>query len=236
MNGHFYILREREFIALSQPVYKIGRSGSIFRRITRYPNGSKIIMILECDNMFTFETTIIDLFTRKFNRRLDIGREYFEGNITQMIKSIMDVYLGYAKFKIGVEEKEKILELKKEHKKMLVKVNKEVIEKAHEKLINEGKFICKKCNREFKSGRNLLKHQNRKIPCDRELKCDKCGKIFRQISDLKRHQNAKRDCSKKGKITGTICTFCKQKYSTTNSLKRHLRTCKIKKLAYCNYT
>jgi len=58
-------------------------------------------------------------------------------------------------------------------------------------------YKCAKCNKEFKSNRNLQSHQNKKIPCDRIIKCKNCFKEFKTIYILTRHLNRKNKCIKR---------------------------------------
>jgi hypothetical protein len=57
-------------------------------------------------------------------------------------------------------------------------------------------YNCNKCNKEFKSNRNLQLHLNKKIPCDRKIKCKNCLKIFNTIQNLIKHENRKNKCIK----------------------------------------
>jgi hypothetical protein len=55
---------------------------------------------------------------------------------------------------------------------------------------------CEKCNKEFKTKRNLNLHINKKIPCNRIIKCENCLKIFITIQNLDKHNNRKNKCIK----------------------------------------
>jgi len=57
-------------------------------------------------------------------------------------------------------------------------------------------IICEKCDREFKSNRNLYLHLNKKIPCDRIIKCNDCLKEFKTKQHLNNHINRKNKCQK----------------------------------------
>lgn len=80
----FYLLIEREFIKTGESIYKIGRTIVVARRFMRYPKGSEIICVLKVPNCEQFETDIKVEFKRLFVNRLDIGDEYFEGDIRKM--------------------------------------------------------------------------------------------------------------------------------------------------------
>jgi hypothetical protein len=95
------------------------------------------------------------------------------------------------------------------------------------------KPTCDKCDRTFSDKRGLVRHMNRKAPCDRKLKCDKCNKVFKHISNLKRHQNRKNPCDP---ILGDptkntppdTCHFCYRTFAHKQSLTNHFNICKIK--------
>lgn len=55
---------------------------------------------------------------------------------------------------------------------------------------------CIKCNKIFNSNRDLQRHLDRKIKCDRVLECDNCKKKFKTIQNLNKHLNNKKKCEK----------------------------------------
>jgi hypothetical protein len=90
-DGCVYLLREREFISLDQPVYKIGRSKDAVIRFESYPKGSKILFVCVVENMRECEKDIKDEFNKKFKNRKDIGIEYFEGPVDEMLETIKSI-------------------------------------------------------------------------------------------------------------------------------------------------
>ena len=55
---------------------------------------------------------------------------------------------------------------------------------------------CIKCNKIFNSNRDLQRHLDRKIKCDRVLECDNCKKTFKTKQNLNKHLNNKKKCKK----------------------------------------
>jgi len=51
---------------------------------------------------------------------------------------------------------------------------------------------CIKCNKIFNSNRDLQRHLDRKIKCDRILECDNCKKTFKTKQNLNKHLNNKK--------------------------------------------
>lgn len=88
-NGYIYLIQEREFYNKNEPVYKIGRIEQLDnKRIKNYPSGSKLFIQLICNDCHKNEKTLIETFKEKFLQRKDIGREYFEGDVSSMIDTI----------------------------------------------------------------------------------------------------------------------------------------------------
>lgn len=86
--GFIYIIQEREFLNAHLNIYKIGYSESIARRLPEYPKGSELKFCVQTQNFVAFERDVIKLFDVKFILRRDIGREYYEGDLCDMITSI----------------------------------------------------------------------------------------------------------------------------------------------------
>jgi len=91
MSNYIYILQTREFINAKNNIYKIGKSGQEnLKRFNSYPKGSKLIMQVICSDCNIVEKNIIDLFKEKYTQKKDIGTEYFEGDMYQMMDDIYD--------------------------------------------------------------------------------------------------------------------------------------------------
>jgi hypothetical protein len=90
--GFLYIIREREDIKLNKEIYKIGHTLRKFKdRYSDYPNGSQILYVenVSTDIAFKLEQKILDVFKTKF--KLSRGKEYFEGDIKEMISLIKNL-------------------------------------------------------------------------------------------------------------------------------------------------
>jgi hypothetical protein len=88
-----YLLHEREFKKLKEPIYKIGKTTRFKNRMKKYPKNSDIflnIKVLDCNKI---ENMLLQEFPKIFKPRKDIGKEYFEGNVYQMINLIMTIIL-----------------------------------------------------------------------------------------------------------------------------------------------
>jgi hypothetical protein len=87
-NGFIYIIHEREFIESNKNIYKLGRTYDTTKRMGNYPKNSSYCFYRQTNNMVDDETKLIKIFKEKFIHKKDIGYEYFEGNINDMIKII----------------------------------------------------------------------------------------------------------------------------------------------------
>ena len=86
---YVYLLHEREFLNSGRPLYKIGRtSQSPNDRFDDYPKGSCVVFYLRVPDSKATEKAIKAAFKLKFKQDRDIGQEYFEGDVNDMIQSL----------------------------------------------------------------------------------------------------------------------------------------------------
>jgi hypothetical protein len=86
--GHVYTIQLREHLDTS--IYKIGQTQQEdpSKRMAAYPKQSKVYDFYYSDNCKLLEKEIIKLFTVKYKQRRDIGNEYFEGKLVDMLNDI----------------------------------------------------------------------------------------------------------------------------------------------------
>mgnify|MGYP001564724393 CR=1 FL=1 len=91
-NNHIYLLREREFLTTNQYILKIGKTTrGATKRVSEYPKGSQVIIIIEVENCHDAENKLKEIFIKEFKQRKDIGAEYFEGDIDKMRKTFLNI-------------------------------------------------------------------------------------------------------------------------------------------------
>lgn len=92
MPQYIYLIREREFIRLNEPTYKIGKTkNEPNTRLSGYPKGSEVLLfesVLDCDSV---ERKIIERFRERFKLENDYGAEYFSGDAQEMIVEIHSI-------------------------------------------------------------------------------------------------------------------------------------------------
>ncbi len=92
---YVYLLQEREFINSGESVYKIGRTKQLNdKRFKQYPKNSMLLLQTICNNCVTCENQIMNMFKQKYIHRVDIGREYFEGNFKEMQRDISNIVMS----------------------------------------------------------------------------------------------------------------------------------------------
>ena len=84
--GYNYIIHEREAIRMNENVYKIGRSHDVSQRLRQYPKGSKLLHCRKTTDQLLSEKILLKVFQSQFTQRLDLGTEYFEGDLSKMIQ------------------------------------------------------------------------------------------------------------------------------------------------------
>ena len=89
---YIYLLQEREFIRMNEPIYKIGKTTQDnHSRFFQYPKGSILLLQIICNDCSNNEKEIKKLFKNKYKQRKDYGIEYFEGDYNIMIKDIFNI-------------------------------------------------------------------------------------------------------------------------------------------------
>ena len=67
MYSYIYLLQEREFIKTKENIYKLGKTKQEnLKRIQNYPNGTKLIIQLECENCDINEKNLIIIIIKQF--------------------------------------------------------------------------------------------------------------------------------------------------------------------------
>lgn len=83
--NYVYLIKEREFIRLHESVIKVGYSTSLRNRCRNYPKGSLVLAVLRVNDGKIAESAILSCFNRSFKKRVDLGAEYFEGKLPNIV-------------------------------------------------------------------------------------------------------------------------------------------------------
>ena len=97
--GTIYLIQPAELVGTNR--YKIGCSSKndLERCKKGYKKGTRFMDIRECDDPFAVEREVKTRFNTKFN--LVAGKEYFEGNETDIKKEFNDVVSNFTSLKCG---------------------------------------------------------------------------------------------------------------------------------------
>jgi hypothetical protein len=90
--GYIYLLREREFLKTNEEIYKIGKTINIKNRMPSYPKDSRLYLCFYCpSDIDAVEKHLISVLERIcMRKRTDIGSEYFEGDVRELMASLLD--------------------------------------------------------------------------------------------------------------------------------------------------
>jgi hypothetical protein len=89
---YIYLIKEREFIACNENVYRIGISTSKNLSIIGYKyRSSETIFKSECINYREIISKIVALFNNKYIRRRDFGTRYYQGDSLEMKEDIINI-------------------------------------------------------------------------------------------------------------------------------------------------
>jgi hypothetical protein len=214
LEGSIYILIEREFRKTKETIYKIGKTRCLKNRMGDYPKGSLLLFCRTCSSIDNAEIDLLMIFNETFIQRKDIGTEYFEGDINEMME-IAEGYF-YEKNHSNVIKIDNLINENTETSNGIKIDNliNENTETSHsikiDNLINE--------NTETSNDRSL---QNESV-CKMNTTCFKCSKILSCSKSLKRHE--KLSC--KGEIYSLQCKKCSKYFTTMQSLKYHTKNVK----------
>lgn len=96
--GEIYIVQTRHCLEMGMPVYKIGRSDDVLRRLHQhYPRGSMIVARAPVPNMRNAERVLLEMCQWAFVRRRDFGQKYFEGDLVAvlaLLDRVEDMFAG----------------------------------------------------------------------------------------------------------------------------------------------
>ena len=84
--GCLYIIQTRESIRLEENVYKIGKTCDIQKRLNSYPKGSSLYKMIKVSDRHLAEKLVLREFRQKFIKREEMGNEYFQGNLQEMMQ------------------------------------------------------------------------------------------------------------------------------------------------------
>ena len=137
--------------------HKIGKTTKpLLKRFNQYPNGSRLILQMECLDCDYCEKKLLELFRSKYTNKLEYGREYFQGDSISMTRDIFEFIMSERQLNdtkvnveiVKVDEPVKVAKPKKipvkviKDKPIEVPKHKNIIEIIKDKPINVCSQTC----------------------------------------------------------------------------------------------
>lgn len=189
-NYHFcYLLQEREFVKTKENVFKPGKTKKgDASRFNNYPKDSILILLIRVYDCDVAEKEILQEFNKKFKQRLDIGREYFEGDIDDIKNEFINIISK--KYVMCFEPKNNKIDNKYksiilENEKTIKKQNKIIGEK--ENIIKKQMSIIENLTKKLNNNQIINKGDDAEN-INKKPKCLVCGITFAFQSELSRHK------------------------------------------------
>jgi hypothetical protein len=206
------MLQTREFVNTKQPIYKIGRTQQpLLTRFNQYSKGSVLIIHINVNDSIILEKEIISVFTKQFTCKKDLGREYFEGDITKMKKSLCEICCR--EDETQNDPKQKVIippnepPVSNNRKLSMNDRNRTDEERAY---CTERAYVNNTIDHNIKSTRFVTLN-------DKQVACVDCGKC---LSNRYKKHHACRGAPL------NMCKFCKRQFNHASNLTVHRKRCK----------
>jgi hypothetical protein len=210
-----YLLQEERFIETNKNIYKIGRSGNIYKRVSQYENGTIVYLMIACNNSENIESNLINIFHKDFKGVKYYGNEYFMGDLNAMKDTIIeyiktttdnDIKLINMEIKIETVDKESDTPIPKYQQELYSQAeltiikrntnhsNNDIESETEAEDAEEEEFID--CHEEIKPTINNYNRNNGNVIINYTIndRICPCGKSFAIPALLRRHQNGKLGC------------------------------------------
>jgi hypothetical protein len=241
MYESIYLLETRESIKNNENIYKIGRTcQNELKRFNNYPRGSKLHIHISCVNSCEIEKLIIKSFNNQFENVDNYGREYFKGNLLEMINIVLQ----------NISHSFECLSSSDEYCKKLTEVtynNTQLHNEIHE-LKNFIDNITKYSTKQKRDYESLLETVNNKKISIEEIdksycinivknsknitmyKCKECDFTTKRKFNLQAHIERKHLCKDNitSKNSDLYCEKCNKDFINMYNFKIHTKTCKGK--------
>jgi hypothetical protein len=203
-----YLIQPKEYIDKKQNIYKIGMTRRYVNdRLAQYEKGSNPIFTRNVDNAREVEKILLKEFNAKF--KCVKGREYFEGNCSEMIDIINDKIKDYISNNmnnsinnitnditncITISEdkhKEEVREIEEPE-------NNTDTEEAKKEAMKNGSYECYTCGKYFGNVTKLKVHIASDTACvkilNKNIKCCYCDKTYttKRAKDYHETHNCKK--------------------------------------------
>ena len=257
MTQYVYLFHTREFFNSNKPIYKIGKTTKPnFTRFSNYPKGSVMLFQSSCRNCHELEMIIITLFTSKYVRKIDFGREYFEGDQSSMIGDLCDIVKNEGILQdvivstvideviiqehlvSNVIEEETIQDIiVEEVKQEIIESNVTYEETIQDVIVEENEsndmrvVLCTFVSNVFEEEDVDEEEKEKMLNRKNKHYCTPCGYPCNSKSNLTKHQTSKKHKDKIENpdaviVGGFKCKNCDKIYKSNPGLWAHNKKCK----------
>jgi hypothetical protein len=199
-----------------------------YQRFNQYPKGSTLWLHIRCYDEVVSEQELLKKFDERYQRNNEFGREYFIGDVHDMMEVILQ-YVGHTcNLSSMVEEHSRQLaSMTQEHSKQ--------IELFQEKLNNQTACLIKLENEKL-----LLQKELERVTSQIEddmIKLTPPASVNGSLNcamnidnetnqDEMDQENGSSSSNEEGAFRAFNCSKCKKMLSSKWSLERHTKTCK----------
>ena len=199
---YIYILREREFVNLNQPIYKIGRTQDWMKRYRQYPKQTEVLFVMKISDSQRKEKDIIDILKKFTTQRSDIGREYFESDLNTIVDKVYSVCQESISIPLQT-----------------------LLERENKKILNDNEDLRKE-NKKIRDENLILRQNNEKLKSENEIYISETKKTVKEF-ELLREKNTKREVEQKISeidITHTLNEFFNNDFIDKGSSDKIMRS------------
>lgn len=93
--GYIYLLQTRGDVCQGNDIYKIGSAKIYEKRINHYDNYATIYAVYKVNHYKGVEQMLIFLFKTHFTKEIECGKEYFHGNVFEMMGLIEKFFMSF---------------------------------------------------------------------------------------------------------------------------------------------
>jgi hypothetical protein len=219
-----YLLQTRESLRNNEEIYKVGRTcKSELERFNNYPKGSILHLHISCVNSCEVENNIINSFNKIFTNVGLYGREYFEGNLLEMLTIILQqVSLSFNCLSSSIGYCKKLQQYENINNALNIKVVKLQLENdllKQDNNISRQKDHKENTDIDFNNEKTniTVDKDDANLQCKKSNRfvCSKCSKPLTSKRNLENHE------SKCDGLESRQCKICFKLFTTQQAKWKH---------------
>ena len=227
MFEYIYLLQTRESITNNEQVYKVGRTyQDELKRFNNYPKGSQLHLYISCLNSVEVERSIITDFNNLFQNVDLYGKEYFKGNLLDMMKVILNnISLSFDCLSSNYHYCQKLQSSINANSELHCKINDisstvDTLVLQNKKLMADNQLLQSGGGDEGEGNEDESESESKDFETQNiqsENRCSKCNKTFFNKYKLRNH------IQKCDGLDPKQCRICLKTFATSQSKWNHTR-------------